>query len=302
MPRYVLEDLQMFAANKGGKLRSVVYSGPLLPLEWECSLGHSWTTCWSSVHNQHSWCPVCEKASRGNDLTGRVFSRLTVLGKSDASTPRRLKWLCRCVCGNEISVRTDGLTSGHTNSCGCYNKDRLFEANAKNLAGLTFGRLTVISLNPKYKKGKVSWICKCSCGNTSIVITQSLVDGKTNSCGCLIRETASKTTTLRNRLYRKLHGLNEPTMVRRIRCLHKKFRVKVIARDNNCCVLCSSKKSLEVHHIVPLCKEIINSPNNLVTLCRTCHTTKAHIPTNTSLVNKKVQHLLKEYINNIASS
>lgn len=64
-----------------------------------------------------------------NDLTGKVFGRLTVikldhLQKCKNSTKSRSYWLCKCECGNEKVVRSDCLTTGNTKSCGCLNKDR----------------------------------------------------------------------------------------------------------------------------------------------------------------------------------
>jgi len=56
------------------------------------------------------------------DLTGRTFTRLTVLGIGD-KTPGRLKWECRCSCGDIRLVPTNKLKSGHTRSCGCWKND-----------------------------------------------------------------------------------------------------------------------------------------------------------------------------------
>lgn len=53
------------------------------------------------------------------DLTGKVFSRLTVkklLGKRP--DVNRTFWLCQCECGAFVEVRTDNLISGHSKSCG----------------------------------------------------------------------------------------------------------------------------------------------------------------------------------------
>lgn len=49
-----------------------------------------------------------------------------------------------------------------------------------DLSGQVFGRLTVI----KYL-GDRQWLCKCSCGNETIVYASNLVRGHTKSCGCL---------------------------------------------------------------------------------------------------------------------
>lgn len=68
------------------------------------------------------------------DLTGMVFGRLTVLERADdhvqESGRRRVRWRCRCSCGNEAIVGTDSLTSGSTISCGCYHMERIQESNS----------------------------------------------------------------------------------------------------------------------------------------------------------------------------
>lgn len=58
----------------------------------------------------------------------------------------------------------------------------------KNLVGQKFERLTVIELDKSNKHNGVYWICKCDCGNTSIVRSDSLTSGNTKSCGCLASE------------------------------------------------------------------------------------------------------------------
>jgi hypothetical protein len=72
------------------------------------------------------------------DLTGRVFGRLTVLEQAeDYIDPKSNKpvarWLCECSCEEHkvLIVRGNALRTGHTTSCGCYNKERSFEANKK---------------------------------------------------------------------------------------------------------------------------------------------------------------------------
>lgn len=61
---------------------------------------------------------------------GDVFGRWTVLELGARGKKR--KWLCRCVCGSESLVGTFSLTSGGSISCGCYAKERRFEANMKH--------------------------------------------------------------------------------------------------------------------------------------------------------------------------
>lgn len=57
-----------------------------------------------------------------------------------------------------------------------------------DLSGQTFGRLTVVEPS-RNDKGKITWICTCSCGGSIEVEPIRLRLGKTKSCGCLRSET-----------------------------------------------------------------------------------------------------------------
>ena len=54
----------------------------------------------------------------GEDITGRRFGRLVVLGRSIVQK-RHKRWDCRCDCGGTAAVQIDNLRSGHSVSCGC---------------------------------------------------------------------------------------------------------------------------------------------------------------------------------------
>lgn len=55
------------------------------------------------------------------------FGRLTVIEKTEShiskSGLKKGQWICRCDCGNEVTVITSNLTTGNTTSCGCYNDE-----------------------------------------------------------------------------------------------------------------------------------------------------------------------------------
>lgn len=59
------------------------------------------------------------------DLTGRRFHSLLVLKRVDDliqdNGRRRVRYLVRCDCGNELEVNADSLTTSNTKSCGCLN-------------------------------------------------------------------------------------------------------------------------------------------------------------------------------------
>ena len=57
----------------------------------------------------------------------------------------------------------------------------------KDLTGQRFGRLTVL-FRHGYSGLAITWECQCDCGNTKVVVGNSLLRGKTQSCGCLHRE------------------------------------------------------------------------------------------------------------------
>ena len=59
---------------------------------------------------------------RYHDLTGQVFSRLTVLSYEGKRNHDSL-WLCRCSCGKEKTIRYSGLVRGKSTSCGCYRRE-----------------------------------------------------------------------------------------------------------------------------------------------------------------------------------
>lgn len=61
----------------------------------------------------------------------------------------------------------------------------------KDLTGQVFGRLTVLRLYGKDKKGRAMWECQCECGNIKVAQSYLLTAGYTRSCGCLARETRS---------------------------------------------------------------------------------------------------------------
>lgn len=61
------------------------------------------------------------------DLTKQQFGKLTALHIDPSYKPSkengwRTKWICKCECGNIISVFSSNLTRLHTTSCGCANK------------------------------------------------------------------------------------------------------------------------------------------------------------------------------------
>lgn len=58
----------------------------------------------------------------------------------------------------------------------------------RNIAGLRFGKLTAISEAGLYQSRRVTWLCRCDCGEETVVRGDCLRSGVTKSCGCNRRE------------------------------------------------------------------------------------------------------------------
>jgi hypothetical protein len=90
-------------------------------------------------------------------------------------------------------VRADHLKGGNTHSCGCLQKEATRAAVFVDLTNRIFGRLTVLRLAGRGKRGQAQWFCHCSCGNKEIIVAgNSLSTGSTRSCGCLHKDVMTK--------------------------------------------------------------------------------------------------------------
>lgn len=139
------------------------------------------------------------------NLTGLRFGKLVVIKQTeDYVSPKgkhEAKWLCKCDCGNEVSVLGSCLNEDNTKgtkSCGCVSKEfiRTLTKPRKNLAGQVFGKLLVLRRANDYvtnqNKHYSVWLCECSCGELVNVHQSKLLNGHTKSCGCLRSEEISK--------------------------------------------------------------------------------------------------------------
>ena len=91
------------------------------------------------------------------DLTGKRFNRLTVLERTANNSHGRAMWVCRCDCGNIVTVWGGNLRNGHTQSCGCLQREHA--SKASRLHGMTKTRIYSVwkqmrqrCLNPNHKR------------------------------------------------------------------------------------------------------------------------------------------------------
>ena len=84
------------------------------------------------------------------DLTGRVFGRLTVTGRGPNGYRNGrpvATWVCACACGATVGTKRSDLVSGDTKSCGCLKRDLTSALRRKH--GATIGGRT-----PEYRTWK----------------------------------------------------------------------------------------------------------------------------------------------------
>lgn len=114
---------------------------------------------------------------------GDKFGRLTVVKKSGKKSGHTT-FECMCDCGNTTLCSSYSLYSGNTKSCGCYKSDKARERQTKDILGMRFGKLIVMSKS--MVNNHVIWLCKCDCGNTTMATTNSLIFNNKSSCGCIV--------------------------------------------------------------------------------------------------------------------
>lgn len=90
------------------------------------------------------------------DLTRQVFCRLVVLRENGRSKSGQVLWLCKCLCGNEVTVTGQDLRNGKIQSCGCYHRERAAERHTKHGLYVSHPRLcTAICDHFRLIKNKV---------------------------------------------------------------------------------------------------------------------------------------------------
>lgn len=241
----------------------------------ECECGNYVNVVSSNLrtgNTQSCGCYNLEIVKKNNfeDLSGKRFGRLVVTN-NHYSNNRQRRWKCICDCGNEAIVVSSDLKKGHTQSCGCLQKEKASMTRYIDLKGKTFGRLTVEKeLNPT--NNKRMWLCQCSCGNKSIVSTNALNRKNTRSCGCILKEMIGEKSPRYDKRKTNEERLKGRYMLGGKNAVN--WRKEIFVRDKYTCVVCGRLGgSLNAHHLDGWnwCKEKRFEISNGVTLCKVCH-------------------------------
>ena len=152
--------------------------------ECKCSCGSIGKVNTHNLRNNMStMCPKCagKKRFKHSFEPGQQINQWTVQYYAG-----NMRWHCKCSCGVEKDVLTRDLANKSSKSCG---HDRNYHIIRKDITGEKFGELTVL----KYSGKDNMWTCKCSCGNIKDIHRDSLMTGKTRSCGCLKEKMRAET-------------------------------------------------------------------------------------------------------------
>ena len=121
----------------------------------------------------------------GTDVTGQYFGRLYVKEVLWHYNP--IKVLCQCKCGNEIVLNKRDVTSLHTQSCGCLQKEMASKGQCVDYTGyVSDSGVKVIQPYKQNNKGQWIWECECGiCGKHFYEIPIKIKNNHTKSCGCM---------------------------------------------------------------------------------------------------------------------
>ena len=119
------------------------------------------------------------------NIAGQRFGKLIAIHENGRNKHGHARWLCKCDCGNEVSVLGIHLRSGKTKSCGCIKYNSKY--NNSEFVNKKFGRLTPIIDNYERVIPDCYILCMCDCGNTRLVYKNDLMTGRIKSCGCLLK-------------------------------------------------------------------------------------------------------------------
>lgn len=126
-----------------------------------------------------------------NDLSGQKFGRLTVLHREYGH--KGVHFVCKCECGKTTVVSSSHLVTGHTQSCGCLNREiintphewwfkRKFFTEKEKRAQIILAHMKQRCNdpnNPHYKDygGRGIYICDEWMGDTKVFVDWAIENG-----------------------------------------------------------------------------------------------------------------------------
>lgn len=138
------------------------------------------------------------------DIIGKRYGRLIPVEYMPNISPVKVK--CICDCGNETIVAKSDIMSGHTQSCGCWQKERVAQVNSVDYTGqVTDTAIKFIRRERQTRTGQWLWLCECQICSNMFIGCPSMLKSK-GTVGCGRHEISSKESIIES--YLKSSGVN----------------------------------------------------------------------------------------------
>jgi hypothetical protein len=109
------------------KVMKEVYEGKVRKIKTRCTCGNIAIVVPKRLNSGHTKSCGCLTGDKSPVNKGDRFGRLAVIKETYGHTKRT--FLLKCDCGIKTEVPLVRLRSGHTQSCGCFRKERQVQAN-----------------------------------------------------------------------------------------------------------------------------------------------------------------------------
>lgn len=106
--------------------------------------------------------------------TGKEYNDWTVIAFDCVDEKRNVRYICKCKCGRELSLKASAVAAGRTKQC--------TYCRALKLEGQQINDWLVLERNGSDSNGKTLWRCRCKCGNEQIVLGSNLTSHKSKCC------------------------------------------------------------------------------------------------------------------------
>jgi len=151
------------------------------------------------------------------DLTGKRSGNLKIVRRNGTDKQLNALWLCKCKCGNTVSIRAGYLKKGKqrfcSKQCPLYTKPMRVK-----LTGKRFGRLVALKYVRSTPMGMSIWSFRCDCGSVIERKHDGVLSGHTSSCGCYgkvsrIKHGKSRTLEYHREAHRKWAKANPEKVI-----------------------------------------------------------------------------------------
>lgn len=160
----------------------------------QCECGQTTDVFASNLKKGHTLSCGCLQKEKTSSIRlineiGNKYGRLTVIERGEdyvsPTNERHVGWVCKCECGNSVTVNADSLRRGKTISCGCYRKEQVANRSRNQYIGKTFHYITILDkINKTNNNRENLWKCRCNLCNSEFILPTSRLKTQI-SCGCI---------------------------------------------------------------------------------------------------------------------